>query len=94
MSPRKFLTILAALAVLIFVGGVAVGASWERHNSSEVLRAETFEQAVEQCLTLDKSEINDCIGAAQIAWCEFEPFQPGEEFYDPEIDGRCLAENA
>jgi hypothetical protein len=121
MNERKFLiTAFVSTTGLALVGGMAIGASWERGSAAQaapvptpqtstsvidtsvtplewqgVLVANSFSEAAAACETLtDSYDVSDCINSALVEWCEFVPFEPGDEFYDPEIDGRCLAEQA
>lgn len=52
----------------------------------------TFDEAIAQCETyLTGQELSDCIGNAQISWCEFVPFPEDSPHYREDIDGPCLA---
>lgn len=51
----------------------------------------TFEEALAQCDTGSFVQQSDCIGEAQLAFCEFIPFTPDSPHYREDIDGPCLA---
>jgi hypothetical protein len=56
--------------------------------------AYTFEEAIGQCERAyvdDRLELSDCINAAIVSWCMFEPLPPDNPHYKEDVDGRCAA---
>ena len=76
-----------AVALLSYIG---IGVYALTLNQDMPSQSELFDQRVEACTSnYSGDKLMDCIDAAQLASCQFEPLPPTHEDFDSAVDGRC-----